>query len=155
MVTPSALIGWLYHDGEDKKRFSVLPRITVASGGQLWPESLSWLLFRQPIHEFRASLVWERYAIMITCLLQWDFIHMGWADSNLCAVRLLLQRMQPIVVISQLHFWSNQWVSLYFSCLKWVKWGRQTHSPISEKEERETWVLRESHHLFSFYLKLF
>jgi hypothetical protein len=35
MVTPSALIGWLYHDGEDKKRFSVLPRITVASGGQL------------------------------------------------------------------------------------------------------------------------
>ena len=99
MVTPAALIGWLYHDGEDKIRFSILPRITTTSGGQWWLESLSWLLFRRPIHGFRASLVWGRYAIMITCLLQWAFIHMGWVDSRMCAVRLLLQSMQPIAVI--------------------------------------------------------
>ena len=98
-VTSSTFIGWPCHDGKDKIIFFVLSRITAAPGGQWWPESLSWLLFRQPIHEFRASLVWERYAIMITCLLQWDFIHIGWVDSSMCVVRLLLQSMQPIAVI--------------------------------------------------------
>jgi hypothetical protein len=33
-VTSSALIGWLYHDGEDKIRLIALPRITAAFGGQ-------------------------------------------------------------------------------------------------------------------------
>ena len=99
MVTPSALIGWLYHDGEDKIRLSVLSRISAASSDQWWSESLSWLLFWWPIHRFRASLVWGRYAIIITCLLQWAFIHMGWIGSSMCAVKLLLQSMQPIAVI--------------------------------------------------------
>jgi hypothetical protein len=34
MVTPSALIGWLYHDGKDKIRLSALPRIIAVFGGQ-------------------------------------------------------------------------------------------------------------------------
>ena len=42
---------------EDKIRLSILPWISTTSGGQWWLEFLSWLLFRWPIHGFKASLV--------------------------------------------------------------------------------------------------
>ena len=103
----------------------------------------------------RTCWLGEDKPLMWACLLQWAFIDMGWVDSDMCVVKLLLQSMQLIAVTSQLYFWSNRWASLCFSCLKWVKWGRQAHLPISEKEERETWVPRGNNSLFSFYLKLF
>ena len=125
-----------------------LPRL-VANG--VWNLHHDYCLGSQ-IPDFGAPLVWERYAI-------WQPVCLGehlyfWVELTLACVLLLLQSMQPMVALSQLHFWPNPWVSLYFWGLEWIKWERQAHSSILGKDEREMGLSRENNSLSSPYLKL-
>ena len=76
-VTSSTLIGWLGHDSEDKIRFlsyhGFLPRL-VANGD--WNPHHNYCSSSQ-IPEFRAPLVWKRYAILMTGLFRQAFILLG------------------------------------------------------------------------------
>jgi hypothetical protein len=151
IVTPSALIGWLYHDGEDKIRLSALPQITTAPGGQWWPESLSWLLFRWPMHGFKGFIGLKKICHYNNLLALVSFYTYGLSWLKYMCYQVTAAEHAANSCDSQLHFWTNWWASLCFPCLKWIKWGRQAHSPISEKEGRETWAPRGSYYLFSFY----